>query len=50
MATTARPWTPTEERIGSVFVKVMSVLNVLAYRATGGASAVRSSAVRRCAS
>ena len=37
MATpTARPWTPTEERIGSVVVKVMSVLNVLAYRATGG--------------
>ena len=36
MASTARPWTPTEERIGSVFVKVMSVLNVLAYRATGG--------------
>ena len=37
MATpTARPWTPTEERIGSVVVKVMSVLNVLAFRATGG--------------
>jgi deazaflavin-dependent oxidoreductase (nitroreductase family) len=36
MATTARPWTPTEERIGSVVVKVMSVLNVLVYRASGG--------------
>ena len=37
MATpTARPWTPTEELIGSVVVKVMSVLNVLAFRATGG--------------
>jgi deazaflavin-dependent oxidoreductase (nitroreductase family) len=37
MATpTARPWTPTEERIGSVVVKVMSVLNVLVYRLTGG--------------
>ena len=37
MATpTARPWTPVEERIGSVVVKVMSVLNVLAFRATGG--------------
>ena len=38
MATpTARPWTPFEERIGSVFVKAMSVLNVLAFRLTGGA-------------
>ncbi len=37
MATpTARPWTPTEERIGSVVVKMMSWLNVLAYRLTGG--------------
>ena len=37
MATpTARPWTPLEERIGSVVVKIMSVLNVLAYRLTGG--------------
>jgi deazaflavin-dependent oxidoreductase (nitroreductase family) len=36
MATTARPWTPTEERIGSVVVKAMSALNVLAYRLTGG--------------
>jgi deazaflavin-dependent oxidoreductase (nitroreductase family) len=38
MATpTARPWTPFEERIGSVFVKAMSALNVLAFRVTGGA-------------
>ena len=37
MATpTARPWTPTEEWIGSIVVKVMSVLNVLVYRMTGG--------------
>ena len=37
MATpTARPWTPTEERIGSIVVKIMSWLNVVAYRATGG--------------
>jgi deazaflavin-dependent oxidoreductase (nitroreductase family) len=37
MATpTARPWSPTEERIGSVVVKLMSVANVLAYRLTGG--------------
>jgi deazaflavin-dependent oxidoreductase (nitroreductase family) len=36
MATTARPWTPTEERIGSFVVKVMSMLNVLAYRVSGG--------------
>jgi deazaflavin-dependent oxidoreductase (nitroreductase family) len=37
MATpTARPWTPTEERIGTVVVKLMSWLNVLAYRLTGG--------------
>jgi F420H(2)-dependent quinone reductase len=36
MATTPRPWTPLEERIGSVVVKVMSVLNVLVYRITGG--------------
>jgi deazaflavin-dependent oxidoreductase (nitroreductase family) len=37
MATpTARPWTPFEERIGSVVVKIMSVLNVIVYRLTGG--------------
>jgi F420H(2)-dependent quinone reductase len=33
---TPRPWTPTEERIGSVVVHWMSLLNTLAYRATGG--------------
>jgi len=38
MATpTARPWTPFEERVGSVFVKIMSVLNVIVFRITGGA-------------
>jgi deazaflavin-dependent oxidoreductase (nitroreductase family) len=37
MATpTARPWTPTEERFGGVVIKVMSWLNVIAYRLTGG--------------
>jgi len=37
MATpTARPWSPTEERFGSVVVKIMSVLNVLLFRLTGG--------------
>ena len=37
MATpTARPWTPTEERIGGVVVKIMSALNTWAYRLTGG--------------
>jgi F420H(2)-dependent quinone reductase len=37
MATgTPRPWTPTEERVGSVVVRVMSALNTWAYRATGG--------------
>ena len=36
MATPPRPWTPLEERIGSVVVKVMSALNVIAYRMTGG--------------
>ncbi len=35
-STTARPFTPTEERIGSVVVKIMSVLNVVVYRLTGG--------------
>jgi deazaflavin-dependent oxidoreductase (nitroreductase family) len=33
---TARPWTPTEERVGNVAIKVMSWLNVLIYRLTGG--------------
>lgn len=37
MATpTARPWSPTEERIGHVVVKLMSWLNVAAFRLTGG--------------
>jgi F420H(2)-dependent quinone reductase len=37
MATpTARPWTATEERVGGVVIKLMSWLNVLAYRLTGG--------------
>ena len=31
-----RPWTPTEERIGSVVVRWMSALNTWAYRLTGG--------------
>ncbi len=31
-----RPWTRREERFGSVVVKVMSVLNVWAFRLTGG--------------
>jgi deazaflavin-dependent oxidoreductase (nitroreductase family) len=31
-----QPWTPTQERVGSVVVKVMSVVNVWLYRATGG--------------
>ena len=32
----ARPWTPTEEKIGSVAVKAMSVANKWIFRATGG--------------
>ena len=32
----ARPWTPAEERFGTVVVKLMSVLNVWLYRLTGG--------------
>jgi deazaflavin-dependent oxidoreductase (nitroreductase family) len=31
-----RPWTPFEEKLGSAVVKVMSVANTWAYRATGG--------------
>jgi len=31
-----RPFTPTEERIGNVVIKVMSALNTAAYRLTGG--------------
>jgi deazaflavin-dependent oxidoreductase (nitroreductase family) len=33
---TPRPFTPTEERIGSAVVRVMSVLNTWVYRASGG--------------
>jgi deazaflavin-dependent oxidoreductase (nitroreductase family) len=37
MAKTApQPWTPTQERFGSIAVKLMSVANVWAYRLTGG--------------
>ena len=37
MATsTPRPWTPTEERIGSTFIKWMSAANTWAFRVTGG--------------
>ncbi len=32
----ARPWTPTEEKFGSVVVKAMSVANTWIFRATGG--------------
>ncbi|MBY0278813.1 nitroreductase family deazaflavin-dependent oxidoreductase [Candidatus Binatia bacterium] len=32
----ARPWTPTEEKLGSVVVKAMSVANKWIFRATGG--------------
>ena len=33
---TARPWTPFEEKLGSAFVKVMSVANTWIFRASGG--------------
>lgn len=33
---TARPWTPFEEKVGSVVVKAMSVANTWIFRATGG--------------
>lgn len=36
MAKQPRPFTQTEERIGSVFVKWMSAANTLVFRATGG--------------
>ena len=36
VAKTPRAFTPTEERIGSVVVKVMSNLNTWIYRASGG--------------
>jgi F420H(2)-dependent quinone reductase len=31
-----RPWTPAEERFGTIFVKLMSVANIWVYRLTGG--------------
>ena len=33
---TARPWTPLEEKLGSIAVKAMSVANTWIFRATGG--------------
>lgn len=33
---TARPWTPFEEKVGSVVVKAMSAANTWIFRATGG--------------
>ena len=33
---TRRPWTPTEEKIGNVGVRVMSALNTWVFRASGG--------------
>lgn len=36
MAKASRPFTSTEERVGSAVIKVMSALNTWAYRATGG--------------
>ena len=33
---TARPWTPFEEKIGSVVVKAMSAANTWVFRASGG--------------
>lgn len=35
-AAAPRPWTPQEERFGSVVVKAMSALNVWIFRLTGG--------------
>ena len=34
--TSPKPFTPTQERIGDVVVKIMSTLNVWLYRASGG--------------
>lgn len=34
--TKARPWTPTEERIGTIFIGLMSKANIWAYRLTNG--------------
>ena len=31
-----KPYTPTQERVGNVVIRVMSWLNILAYRASGG--------------
>ena len=31
-----QPWTPRQERLGSIAVKIMSMLNVWAFRLTGG--------------
>jgi len=36
MEKTPKPFTPRQEKIGSVVVKAMSALNTWAYRATGG--------------
>ena len=36
MAKVQRPWTPAEERVGSVVVKWMSALNTWVYRLSGG--------------
>ena len=34
--TNPRPWTPSEERIGTVFVRIMSWVNTALFRASGG--------------
>lgn len=34
--TTARPYTPAEERIGSIAIRYMSRMNIFLYRLTGG--------------
>jgi len=31
-----KPWTPTQERVGSVFIRLMTAANVWLYRLTGG--------------
>lgn len=36
MATQARPWTPTEERLGTMAIRIMSALNVWLFRLSGG--------------
>jgi deazaflavin-dependent oxidoreductase (nitroreductase family) len=30
------PWTPTQERVGNVAIRIMSALNIWAYRISGG--------------